>query len=332
MNPSRLSSTLRAWVATPPPTLAIEIAPHRVSAVAVAWRGTRVSVTRQASEPLPAGAVVPALTAANIPDRAVVVDATKRVLARLGVRTRRTALVMPDPSAKVSIVRFETVPAKAADLEQLIRWQVRKAAPFRIEDAQVSFSPGTPVGESGREFAVVVARRDVVEEYEAVCTAAGLQAGLVDLASFDLVNVATAAAPARGASRPLGAWLLVHLAPGYATLAVVRDGHLTFHRNLQVERDDDLTDMVHQTAMYYEDRLSGPGFGRVVLAGTGAADAPGTERGDRLRQHLEERLRARVVDLDPRPAAALGARVGASADVLDELAAPLGALLREGRG
>ncbi len=35
-------------------------------------------------------------------------------------------------------MRFEQVPARAQDLAQLIRWQVRKAAPFPIEEAQVS--------------------------------------------------------------------------------------------------------------------------------------------------------------------------------------------------
>ncbi len=39
-------------------------------------------------------------------------------------------------------MRFEQVPARAQDLDQLIRWQVRKAAPFAIEEAQVSYVPG----------------------------------------------------------------------------------------------------------------------------------------------------------------------------------------------
>ena len=57
-------------------------------------------------------------------------------------RPRRVALVLPDTVAKVSLMRFEKVPAKAQDLDQLIRWQVRKAAPFQIEDAQVAWVPG----------------------------------------------------------------------------------------------------------------------------------------------------------------------------------------------
>ena len=50
--------------------------------------------------------------------------------------------MLPDTAAKLSLLRFEKVPAKAQDLDQLIRWQVRKAAPFKIEDAQVAWVAG----------------------------------------------------------------------------------------------------------------------------------------------------------------------------------------------
>ena len=100
--------------------------------------------------------------------------------------------MLPDTVAKVSLVRFEKVPAKAQDLDQLIRWQVRKAAPFRIEDAQVSWVPGVALAGGGREFVVTVARRDIDREYERACEAAGVHAGLVDLASFNLINAVLA--------------------------------------------------------------------------------------------------------------------------------------------
>ena len=42
--------------------------------------------------------------------------------------------------------------------------------------------------------------------------------------------------------------------------------------------------------MYYEDRLSGAGFSRVLLAGAAAADAAGGDV-EQMRRSLEERLR-----------------------------------------
>ncbi len=71
--------------------------------------------------------------------------------------------MLPDTVAKVSLLRFEKVPAEPQDLDQLIRWQVRKAAPFRIEEAQLAWVPGVALPGGGREFIVTVARRDVIE-------------------------------------------------------------------------------------------------------------------------------------------------------------------------
>ncbi len=94
------------------------------------------------AEPLPAGAVEPGLNAVNVHDAAALTGGIRAALDKISPRPRRIALVLPDTVAKVSLIRFEKVPAKVQDLDQLIRWQVRKAAPFRIEDAQVVVGAG----------------------------------------------------------------------------------------------------------------------------------------------------------------------------------------------
>jgi prephenate dehydratase len=59
---------------------------------------------------------------------------------------------------------------------------VKKASPFPIEDAAVTFTPGHQGADGSAEFLVVTARRDIVAEYEAVCEELRVYAGLVDLA------------------------------------------------------------------------------------------------------------------------------------------------------
>jgi type IV pilus assembly protein PilM len=304
------------------PPVAIDIGPGRVAAAALTDRGGKSTVAGYAIEPLPDGVVVPALNAVNISDRALVSAAVKRVFERLGTRPRRVGLIIPDSAAKVSLIRFEQVPARAQDLEQLVRWQVRKTAPFRIEDAQVAFTPGVTVSGGGREFIVALSRRDIIEEYESVCAAAGAQAGLVDLATFNIINATLAAG---GASA--GDTLLVHVTSSYTTLAIVRGNDLIFYRNRSAEEEGSLADLVHQTAMYYEDRLSGRGFARVVLAGAGAN--LGAAENEHFRRSLEDRLHTRVEPVDPRGAAGLTDRITASPGLLDTLAPLVGLLVRE---
>ena len=109
-------------------------------------------------------------------------------------------------------------------------------------------------------------------------------------------------------------------------MAVVRGSNIIFFRTRASDKDDDLADLVHQTAMYHEDRLGGGGFARVVLGG---ASLRGPEVGDQLRRELEARLGARVEALDFRGAVALRDRIAAAPELLDSLAPAIGLILRE---
>ena len=251
-----MSAALPRWLANRPPAAAVEINPRRVTAAVIADQGGTRVLTSYAGEPLPEGVVDAGLNAPNIHDSAALTAAIRSVLDRLASRPKRVALVLPDTVGKLSLVRFEKIPAKAQDLDQLIRWQVRKAAPFKIEDAQVSWVPGIAPPEGGREYVVTVARRDIIESYERACEAAGAYPGIVDLATVNLIN-AVLAIDGRGG--PATDWLLVHLAADYSTMAVVRGATVISFRTRASEKDDDLADLVHQTAMYHEDRLAAEG-------------------------------------------------------------------------
>ena len=306
--------------ASPPPSAAVEIARDRVAAVSVTDGGGGMSIAAHGVEELAAGVVEPSLNAPNVHDQGALTAAIKSALDKAGARGRRIALVVPDTAAKVSLVRFEKIPAKAQDLDQLIRWQVRKAVPFKIEDAQVSWSPGIALPGGGREFLVTAARRDIIESYEHACDAAGVQAGIVDLATFNVINSAL------GAVDTAGDWLVIHVAFDYVTLAVVRGNDLIFFRNRSTGEQGELTDLVHQTTMYHEDRLGGGGFSRVVLVG---AWVHGPDAAERLRRAVEERVGVRVEPVDFRGTTAMRDRIGANPALLDVLAPSVGILMRE---
>ena len=232
--------------------------------------------------------------------------------------------MIPDGAAKVSVVRFEKVPAKAEDLAQLVRWQVRKSVPFPIEQSQVSWTPGV-TDASGTDYVVTVARQDIVQDYEQAVAAAGVQVGLVDLATFNLVNLLLAGDAAGTAP---GDWLLVHVTPDASTMAIVRDGALLLFRHRPVEGEGSLSDLGHQTAMYYEDRLERPrpvagrGRGARRRAGRAAATcrpsaAPSSSASARP-----------VVEIDPRALVRIAAESGSGGERA-AIAAPVGVLLRE---
>ena len=93
-----------------------------------------------------------------------------------------------------------------------MRWQVRKSAPFPIEEAQCQLrrrrARRTADASSSSRWRGATSSR----EYESVCRTRALHAGLVDLATFNVVNAVLAAGGA-----PPGDWLLVNVAPDYLT-------------------------------------------------------------------------------------------------------------------
>ena len=309
-------SRLPSFLASTPASVGVEIAADRVSAVSLVADGS--GVAGYGTERLAPGVVTPGVNATNIHDGGAVAAALRSAFDKLGTHPKRVALVIPDTAAKISLLRFEKVPS-ANDLEQLIRWQVRKAAPFKPEDSVLSWVPGVELPGGGREYVVTQARRDIVESYERVCEDAGAQAGVVDLATFNLINAAMAGGGLKGD------WLVVHVAQDYATIAVVRGTELIFVRTRTLEAPGDLADLVHQTSMYHEDRLEGGQFSKVMLSGAYQAG----QSVDEIRESIEERVGVRVEPLDLSAVSSLRDRMKGTPELIDALAPALGIVLRE---
>jgi Tfp pilus assembly PilM family ATPase len=308
-----------SFLAPAPPSIAIEIASRRVTVAEVRTSGGQTAVSAHASESLPGDAVTPALSGTNISNPAGVADALRRAFERAGLGSpRRAALIVPDTIARVSLLPFEQPPARPAELDQLIRWQLRKSTPFPLEEARVEHVLAN-TQDRGATFAAIVARQDVLAQYEAVTAAAGVHAGIVDLASFNVMNAVMASGGV-----PAGDWLLVCLPPEGTTIAILRGTSLLFYRHRTTIDEEPLSALVHQTAMYHEDRLGGTTFERVLVSGAALAG-----EGDRIRREIGERLGVAVEPVDVRSAAPARERLSIGPDMLDALAGPVGVLMRE---
>ena len=311
-------SILASWLASPPLEAALEISPAAVSVAVLGGRSSNPVVQGYAVEPLPPGAVTPSLTSTNIADPDAVARALDSACQSLGLKPKRVALVIPDVAAKVSLVRFDQTPTRRDDLNQLIRWQVKKSTPFPVDDACLTYTAGAHQTVGG-EFVVVVARRETIREYEGICERIGIEAGLVDISTFAVINLFLSSNLGTA-----GDWLVVHMRPEYTSIAILRRDDVLFFRN-RVEGDAEaMEDVVHQTAMYYQDRLEGRGFSRILLGGIGRLQG----EVDLARRNLEARMGTVVEPIDPTRGAALTDRITATPELMATLAPLVGMLLR----
>ena len=305
---------LRALAVSPGPSSAVSIGADHVSVVQLARGSGPPQIAGYARVGLPDGAVTPSITGRNIQDAQAVNGAVDDALRQLPRRPSRVALVMPDGAAKVSIVHFDEPPVRVADLDELIRWQVGSSAPFRLDEAQLAWTPGVRDDVGAQSFVTVLARRDVVQEYEAVCDAVTAHAGVADLACINLLN----AALAHGAGADGGDWMLVQTMGGAGSIAIVRSDRLLFFRHMPADGGR-VEDLVHQTVMYYQDRLGGRGLMRALIVGEAHVDTVVAER-------LPELPTERLVD---RLAPLMDDRGAGGKAPLELLAAPIGILLRD---
>jgi hypothetical protein len=113
------------------------------------------------------------------------------------------------------------------------------------------------------------------------------------------------------------------------TIAILRGPHLLFFRNRPGDDRTSLGDLVHQTAMYYQDRLDGQRFTRVRMAGWHAALG---EEAVRWQAQIETRLGVAMEPVDPTRLVAFADRIGISPEVADQVVPLVGVLMRDRAG
>ena len=102
------------------------------------------------------------------------------------------------------------------------------------------------------------------------------------------------------------------------------DGDLIFFRNRAESEQESVAALVQQTTMYYQDRLSGGRFTRVLVGGLGR----GSGAVDLVRRSIEDRLGVSVEAVNPTAVAQLTNRIDASPEIMDRLGPLVGISLR----
>ena len=218
-------------------------------------------------------------------------------------RPARVALIIPDVAARVSVVRFEQVPQRREDLDQLVRWQVRKVGAVSDRRRLGLVFTGcaqrwTAAPSSSSCWRATTSSRDTrmsapMSGCTPVWSTSLLSASSISRSQRPVQPTATGSSSTPGPN--------TRRSPSSAA------GDLIYFRNRPEDDEESLTDAVHQTAMYYQDRLAGQGFARVLLGGISTAGELG--------QSLEERLGTPVESIDPTAAAPLSDRIAATIDV-----------------
>ena len=169
--------------------------------------------------------------AANGTARAERVSAVKRALDGAGGRGREVTLVVPDSAARVLLIDFDELPAKASEALPVVRFRLKKLLPFDADDAAVSYQVMAETRGAIQVLAVAMAR-EVLAEYESLVREAGYEPGAV------LPSTLAALAGLDGDAAPA---LVVNAGRDSVTTAIVKDGVLLLHRTVDLGAGEAMT-------------------------------------------------------------------------------------------
>jgi len=289
-------------------------------------RGGHLLLEAHSQRPLPPGSVPDSIFHPVTVATTELTSSLRSLFEHTGTRPGRVSLLLPDNLAKISLLQIPEKPGSRRQLDELVRAKMRRAVPFRLEDARLSYQLLAGEG-GGVSVLVVIVRLAVVERLERALEAIGARTGLVDICTPNLLNLCRPGMSAKAQDGKDTA--LLNCTRSYFSLVIVRNQRLIFFRCktfAQVAESGPNGALVREVAnslSYYREKLSGEGIGTIFVR---SLAAPGDEIAAKVRALGCERVEqvepastvelAEGVNLDPqlaqRIAGAIGAAVGRS--------------------
>lgn len=163
-------------------------------------------------------------------DSSAIADAIKNLVASLGIKIKD---VVCSISGNSVIIRKIVLPAMPQEeLEDQISWEAEQYIPFDINDVNMDFQILSPDSNDPSKMNVllVASKKDIINDYVAVFSEAGLQLAVVDVDSFAVQN----AFEANHDYSSEDIIALVNIGASVMNINVIKDGITLFTRDVQM--------------------------------------------------------------------------------------------------
>ncbi|HLK67462.1 MAG TPA: hypothetical protein VKU19_28695 [Bryobacteraceae bacterium] len=264
----KLQSILR----DPPPSMAFEISEAGIAAARI---GAKAELEWH---PLKAGTLTVSPIKENVIDQDEFTHAVQALASTQAARRRRdVTLILPDFSARLSVLDFDNFPADAKDQAALVRFRLKRSVPFDVDSAALSYW-AQPAANKRVDVVVAMAPLEIVSRYEAPFRAIGMIPGLVTTSSVAALELAPDA----------GLHVIAKLTGHVLTVLVRQKNSLKLARCLELPSTDlaDVSAVLLPTFVYVEDNLGGRAE-HLILCGFGA-------RADEAQRRFQEELGVEV--------------------------------------
>ena len=166
-------------------------------------------------------------------DETALANAIGALLGRLPSVPQRASLVLPDAWLRLAFTESGDLPKEAAARDQVLRWQLKRVVPFRVDELRVRAVEVSPLVEQEQPKRLLLGfgLEELLAQLEAQFAAAGVRIGQVQSVSLALLS-ALADEPAE--DRLIG---LALVGEGGYTLLFARGGEPVLHRYKGAEHE-----------------------------------------------------------------------------------------------
>jgi type IV pilus assembly protein PilM len=247
------------------PRLACEVTVSSVIAARASGKSQRLDLF--SSRRLAPGVISPSLTGPNVQDGEALRAAISSALGVVGGTSRDVIVIVPDATIRVLLLDFETLPAKAQDIDPVIRFRLKKSLPFDVEQASIAYD--VKRGQGAVQVVAAVSPRAVVGEYEAAFRDAGYVPGVVLPSSLAALGIVEGRRPT----------LVLKVDPLNITIAAAQNQELRLIRTLENPHGVEVTpaelaEAVLPSIVFFEDRY-GEKIQEICIGGAAAIDQIG---------------------------------------------------------
>lgn len=273
------------------PPAAVELSPEGVLAASLPGPG---QPPVYAFQPFAAGLLKPGIADANLAAPDTVASGIRTALGHVSPRTRAVTLILPDTAIRIFLLDFDSLPSRAAEVDPVLRFRLRKMVPFDVEHAGISYQTLTETKTECRVLVAVIPG-PILAEYEAAVQSAGYEPGAVLPCSL----------AAQAAIDSMEAVLIANLSSLALTTTISNGQDLLLYRTLELPHEpharlEEVQRDIAVASAYFEDKL-GLRPHRLYYAGNGDAD-------EFARWLNDPELS--VLDLAPRPETGVATALG----------------------
>jgi type IV pilus assembly protein PilM len=222
-----------------------------------------------------------------IMDSNAVIGAVDEIFKSNQIKTKDVAVAVSGHSVIVKTIRVPKM--KQQELEGAIQWEAEQHIPYAMEDVNIDFQvlPTTPPDATELDVLLVAVKKDIINDYLAIISAANLNAAVVDVEAFALENVFEISSE----SSPGEVVALVNLGAAITNINILRNGISEFRRDSAIGGNRYTESIQKMLGLSFEQaealKLGGEVEGRSFADAKPAIDMVSTELAGDIRRSFD---------------------------------------------